>query len=245
MEREKLIRLNKFLAHAGIGTRRECDQLISAGLIKVNDLLIDKPGSKISINDIVTFNNEIVQAGKKVYILLNKPKNISSFPADEKENKSIYYLTYNFAEKLKIGYRPEIKPLDILEVDERGLIVITNDNSLLDLASNNKIKQIFKIELDRQLSEKDYNSIVKKSNNSHIKNIELLDEDDDTIIGIDAMISGTKTINDTFKDLSCNIEVLDRTAYGFLTKKDLPRGKWRFLNLKEINRLKLLYSSNS
>lgn len=243
MEEEKLIRLNKYLAHAGIGNRRECDGFISEGLVTVNDVLIKTAGTKIYINDQVTFKGEIVQAEKKVYILLNKPKNISSFKTDEKETKSIYYLTHAFSEKLKYGYTPKIKPLDILDLDERGLILMTNDSELENkLSKNPKVEKIYHLILDKDLAEVDYNKIIKgfkvDSGSFKVKEMGFLDEDSFTNIGIKVQLANNKILVDLFETLGYQINYLDRTVFSGLTKRDLPRGRWRFLKPEEVIKLK-------
>ena len=235
MEEEKLIRLNKFLAHANIGNRRECDDFIIKGFVKVNDLLITKPGTKISIKDKVTYKDEAVQAEKKVYILLNKPKNISCFKADEKINKSIYYLTYNFSEKLKLGYRPSIKPLDILKKDELGLLVITNDTKILKkYKETDSVNKVFKLKLNKHLNYEDYLSTLK---NDFIEDLKFLDEEDKSILGLKTSKTNNEHLISIFEKLNYKIETIDRTVFGKLTKKDLPRGKWRFLTANEILQL--------
>lgn len=246
MIEEKLIRLNKYLAHAGIGNRRECDTFITEGLVTVNEMLIDKAGTKISINDVVTYKGEIVQAEKKVYVLLNKPKNISSFKTNEKEIKSIYYLTHAFSEQLKFGYTPKIKPLDILDIDERGLILMTNDSELESkLSKNSKIEKIYHLKIDRDLEEEDYNKIIKgfkvESGSFKVKELGFLDDESLTDIGIKVQLSNNKILVDLFKDLGYEIEYMDRTVYSGLNKRDLPRGRWRFLKPEEV--IKLKYSN--
>lgn len=243
MEEEKLIRLNKYLAHAGIGNRRQCDTFITEGLVKVNGLLIDQAGTKININDVVTYKDEIVQAEKKVYILLNKPKNISSFKTDEKEVKSIYYLTHAFSEKLKFGYTPKIKPLDILGIDERGLILLTNDADLeKKLSKNSKTEKIYHLKLDKGLAEEDYNKIIKgfkvESGSFKVKELGFLTEDSFTDIGMKVQLANNKILIDLFKVLGYKVDYLDRTVFSGLTKRDLPRGRWRFLKPEEIVKLK-------
>tara|TARA_B110000037_G_scaffold223012_1_gene301280 strand:- start:2544 stop:3278 length:735 start_codon:yes stop_codon:yes gene_type:complete len=243
MEEEKLIRLNKYLAHAGIGNRRECDDYITEGLVTVNNILINKAGTKIKLNDIVTYKGEVVAAEKKVYVLLNKPKNISSFKTDEQEIKSIYYLTHAFSEKLKFGYTPRIKPIDILDIDERGLILMTNDSELeKKLSKNPKVEKIYHLNLDKGLLEEDYDKIIKgfkvESGSFKVKELGFLDEDSFTNIGIKVQLANNKILIDVFESLGYKIDYLDRTVYSGLTKRDLPRGRWRFLKPEEVIKLK-------
>jgi 23S rRNA pseudouridine2605 synthase len=243
MEEEKLIRLNKYLAHAGIGNRRECDTFITEGLVTVNDTLINKAGTKINMNDTVTFRGEVIEAEKKVYVLLNKPKNISSFKTNEEELKSIYYLTHAFAEKLQFGYTPKIKPIDILDIDERGLILLTNDGALeKKLSKNPKIERIYHLILDKGLAEEDYDKIIKgfkvESGSFKVKEMGFLKEDNFIDIGIKVQLANNKILIDIFETLGYKIDYIDRTVYSGLNKRDLPRGRWRFLKPEEVIKLK-------
>ncbi|MFT4646006.1 MAG: 23S rRNA pseudouridine2605 synthase [Planctomycetota bacterium] len=243
MEEEKLIRLNKYLAHAGIGNRRECDTFITEGLVTVNDTLINKTGTKINMNDTVTYRGEVIEAEKKVYVLLNKPKNISSFKTNEEELKSIYYLTHAFAEKLQFGYTPKIKPIDILDIDERGLILLTNDGALeKKLSKNPKIERIYHLILDKGLAEEDYDKIIKgfkvESGSFKVKEMGFLKEDNFIDIGIKVQLANNKILIDIFETLGYKIDYIDRTVYSGLNKRDLPRGRWRFLKPEEVIKLK-------
>lgn len=240
MKGEILIRLNKYLAHANIGTRRECDKLIEAGFIKVNDAIVSKTGYKIRINDKVLFKGQLVQVDKKVYILLNKPKNISSLNTDNITIKSIFYLTHSFSKKLELGYAPVIKPFDILDINERGLTLLTNDETLLTkLKTSSKLQKIYHIVLDKELSVVDFVKLEEKYKikNNNIQIIELSYLKDKKNIGLNIQSNTSKEIHDLFEKLKYKIEYLDRTVLAGLNKKDLPRGRWRFLNPTEILRL--------
>lgn len=239
MDSNKLIRLNKYLAHAGIGNRRKCDEFIQEGLVKVNGELIQQAGVKISLTDKVTFRGEEVQAEKKVYILLNKPKNISSLHTEEL--KSIFYLTKSFILKLNLEYSIQLEAIDILDIDERGLTLLTNDKSLLEDSEYNS-EQVFRLKLNKELTKDDVYKIQKgfeiKSGSFKAKELIFLDENDKSSIGITLNIKDSKALNNLFNKLSYKILYLDRTLFYRLSKKDLPRGRWRFLDTKEIQRVK-------
>lgn len=238
MEDKKLIRLNKYLAHANLGTRRECDVFIEQGLVKVNGLIVTKAGTKVNVDDEISFKDELVQAEKKVYILLNKPKNVSCSETDNKITKSIYYLTYAFSEKLSLGYRPKLSPLDIMDTNDRGLIVLTNDINLLKKNSNNSnIVNVYKVKLDKELNYKDYISILKNISFCEIIDLSFIDESDKSIVGLKARTNNMNAIHKLFNSLLYDIEFMDRTVFKNLSKKDLPRGKWRFLNNNEVSKL--------
>jgi len=243
MQKKNFIRLNKFLAHAGLGTRRKCDEFIKDGFIKVNGTIITEAGVKVNVDDKILYNGELVQVEKKVYILLNKPKNISSFKTDEEKIKSIFYLTFAYIEKLNLGYNANLKPLDILDIDELGLTVLTNDKKVLEKAKDSySLQKIYRIKLNKKLSFSDYIQILEsfpiKSGKFKVKELNYLDEEDKSILGIKIHISDNKAIHNLFNKLDYKIVSIDRTVLGVMTKRDLPRGRWRFLKPDEIVKLK-------
>ncbi len=243
MKDETLIRLNKYLAHANIGTRRACDKLIEAGFVTVNNKIIKKAGYKIKISDKVLYKGELVQVEKKVYVLLNKPKNISSHQTNNNVTKSIFYLTHSFSKKLQLGYTPEIKPFDFLELNELGLTLLTNDLVLLKkLNKNKRVLKIYHIILDKELEEKDLQKIAKgfEIESGDFKTIEISFLKDKKNIGLNIQLENNNILHDIFEKLNYKIEYLDRTVLAGLNKRDLPRGKWRFLTSNEILRLQLM-----
>lgn len=240
---KELIRLNKFLAHAGLGGRRDCDELIKQGLVTVNGKIVDEPGIKVSVTDDIRFKNERVSLEKKVYILLNKPKNFD-FEKNER-GLSILDLIKSFPEKLNLGYSPKISSIDLLETNELGLMLLTNDLEFIDQYQLNEktIVSTYNLELDKPLEEKDKAIIEKglktKLGNFKVKEIETLDEEY-LNIGLATHAMKPQDISILFNVLGYDVLKLDRTLIADLTKRDLPRGKWRFLTSNEVIKLKHL-----
>lgn len=241
--KNELIRLNKFLAHAGIADRRTCDSYIKQGLVKVNDKLITEPGTKVRLEDVVLFRENRVKPEKKVYILLNKPKNFD-FEANHK-GMSIFDLIKNFPKDLNLGYTPKVFSLDEFEKDELGLMLITNDDLLLEEYQNkeNKIRSVYNIVINKPILEKDIEKLEKgiktKFGNYKVEEIKILDETNQTLgFGTKSILPNEISI--VFGILGYEIIKLDRTIFSDLTKRDLPRGRWRFLNENEIVKLKHL-----
>lgn len=237
------IRLNKYLAHAGLGGRRDCDVLIKNGLISVNGKIVDEPGVKISVTDLVKHKDQIVSLEKKVYILLNKPKNF-----DDTENErglTIFDLIKSFPEKLNLGYTPELRSFDVLETEELGLMLYTNDFELIDQyqLDEKTIISTYNLEIDKRLEASDKAIIEKglktKFGNFKVKAIEILDEEGINI-GLATKSMKPQQISMLFTVLGYEITKLDRTLIDKLSKRDLPRGKWRFLTPNEVINLKHL-----
>lgn len=237
------IRLNKFLAHAGLGGRRDCDALIKQGFISVNGKIVDEPGTKVNITDNIRFKDQILHLEKMVYILLNKPKN---FDFDKNERGlDLLDLIKSFPEKLNLGYTPEVRSLDLLETNELGLMLFTNDFELIDQYQLNEksIVSTYHLEIDKTIEAKDLEIIEKgiktKLGNFKVQDIIMLD-DDGLNIGLKTKSMKPQDISILFSVLGYEIEKLDRTIISNLTKRDLPRGKWRFLSPNEVIKLKHL-----
>lgn len=241
--KKELIRLNKYLAHSGLGGRRECDELIKQGLVTVNGNLISEPGVKVKISDEIRFKDKLVKPEKKVYILLNKPKKFNFKNNDRGLN--IMDLIKSFPEKLNLGYTPEIKALDNLEFKELGLIILTNDFEFIDQYQLNErtIVSTYHIKLDKALLKKDKEIIKKgiktKLRDFKVKSIEMLDNEN-LSIGLSTKTMKPQDISILFNVLGYEIEKLDRTLISNISKRDLPRGKWRFLSPNEVISLKHL-----
>lgn len=240
---QETIRLNKFLAHSGLGDRRICDGYIKQGLISVNNTIITEPGTKVNLTDLVQFKGVTITPEKKVYILFNKPKNFSF----EKNHKGmdILDLVQNFSKDLNLGYTPNIFSLDDFEIDDLGLMILTNDKELFDEYQSNetKIKSVYHIKLNKPIFEADLATLEKgfktKFGNFKVEEIEILD-DEHIEIGFATKSIKPNEISILFSILGFEVEKLDRTIVSNLTKRDLPRGKWRFLTPNELIKLKHL-----
>lgn len=241
-EQEK-IRLNKFLAHSGLGDRRVCDNYIKQGLVTVNGETITEPGTKVNLTDLVLYKGIKIIPEKKVYILFNKPKDFS-FKKNHK-GMDILDLVKNFSKELNLGYTPNIFSLDDLKESDLGLMILTNDLELFEQYQNNEIKinSVFHLEINKPILAQEIETLTKgiktKFGNFRIEELEILDEDK-TKIGFATKSIKPQEIEIVFGILGYEVVKLDRTVFSILTKRDLPRGKWRFLAPNELIKLKHL-----
>ena len=229
-----LIRLNKFIANSGICSRREADKYIMAGVITVNGESITKMGYKISSTDIVRFNGEKINSEKNRYILLNKPKNYS-YKANSFHNTMQLIKNYN---------KEKIIAVDNLNKIETGLLLFTNDIHLLKKLSNynHSIKSIYHLTLKKKLTQSDFNTIKNGIiiNNKKIffESVSYVTGKSKNEIGIENSYGGIKLIKKVFEKCNYSILKIDRVYFAGLTKKDLPRKKFRHLTKEEITILK-------
>ncbi|QCK13842.1 pseudouridine synthase [Mangrovivirga cuniculi] len=232
------MRLNKYLAHAGICSRREADTLIEQGLVKVNGKKLTEMGYKVQIGDTVEYKGKIVKPEKLIYILLNKPKSFITTTKDPEDRKTVMDLVSNACEE-------RIFPVGRLDRNTTGLLLLTNDGDLADklMHPSNNIKKVYQVTLDKPISEDDFNSIKSgvelEDGSAHVDGLSVLSPDAMTL-GIEIHIGRNRIVRRIFEHLGYEVVKLDRTLYAGLTKKDLPRGKWRFLNQKEVARLKIM-----
>jgi len=237
--KEQLIRLNKFIANAGICSRREADKLIQSGIIKVNGKTITDLGTKISPTDKVQYDDQILKSEKKYYVLLNKPKGYITTTDDPYDRKTVMFLVKN-------ACKERIYPVGRLDKNTTGLLLLTNDGDLAKKLTHPKhqVKKIYHVVLDKNLKSADFSQIAKgiKLEDGLIKV--------DTIayvqgagnkkeIGIEIHSGKNRIIRRLFESLDYKVVKLDRVAFAGLTKKDIPRGKWRFLTVKEVSFLKM------
>ena len=227
------IRLNKFIANSGVCSRREADIFIKAGVVTVNGKGVTKMGAKINENDIVKFNGETITTKKQIYILLNKPKNYYDEVKLNNARKNIYSL---------IKENKNLFPVDKMKYYYTGLLLLTNDIDLKNKLSNKKkkIKSIYQILIDKDLKENDLQSIRKgvMINNKKIvlKSIQYIDNKNE--IGIEHNNGGIEIIIKLLEKFNYKILKLDRVFWAGLTKKNLPRKKYRELTESEVNILK-------
>tara|TARA_B110000003_G_scaffold274511_1_gene314677 strand:+ start:864 stop:1655 length:792 start_codon:yes stop_codon:yes gene_type:complete len=233
------IRLNKFIANAGVCSRREADKFIEAGVVSVNGLGITEMGFRVSLTDEVKFNGQRLKSEKLRYILLNKPKNYSGRIDNQTSTTSVMQL-------IKSACKEKVLPVDKLNKIETGLLLFTNDTDLAKKLGRSKknIKEIYQITLDKRLNQSDLENIrdgiflngrsVKLDLISYIKG------KDKNELGIENSNGGIKSVKQVFERLNYNIVRLDRVFIGGLTKKDLPRKHYRHLTKEEINILRRL-----
>jgi len=235
-----LIRLNKYIADAGICSRREADHLIEAGGIKVNGKVVTRLGTKISPSDKVQYGDQSLKGEKHRYLLLNKPKGYITTTDDPQKRNTVMILIRN-------ACRERIYPVGRLDRNTTGLLLFTNDGDLAKRLSHPRhgILKVYHVVLDRPLTKKDKDTIASglELEDGFIK-VDALeyigDGQDKKQLGIELHSGKNRIIRRIFEQLDYKIVRLDRVSYAGLTKKNLLRGKWRFLDEKEISFLKMI-----
>jgi 23S rRNA pseudouridine2605 synthase len=235
------MRLNKYLANSGIAARRKCDELIAQGLVKVNNTVIREMGYRVKAGDKVYFKNKLVEPVKFVYILLNKPKDFITTAEDERGRSTVLELVQHATEE-------RVYPVGRLDRNTTGLLLLTNDGDLAQKLSHPSYaaQKVYQVELDKPLSHKDLiaiaNGIELEDGLAEVDGIDFAHHTRKNIIGVSLHSGKNRIVRRIFEHLGYKVVQLDRTLYAGLTKKDLPRGKWRYLNEKEIIKLKYLKS---
>jgi len=231
------IRLNRFLANAGVCSRREADKFIQAGVVTVNGVVITELGTKISRMDTVMFHDQQVKIESKVYIVLNKPKNCVTSTDDPEERLTVMNLVKNACSE-------RIYPVGRLDRNTTGLLLLTNDGNLVSKLTHPsyKKKKIYHVWLDKDVAiedmEKMANGIELEDGEIHADAISYVTEEDRNQVGIEIHSGRNRIVRRMFESLGYHVTKLDRVYYAGLTKKNLPRGKWRYLNEQEVNALR-------
>ncbi|MGM0503495.1 MAG: pseudouridine synthase [Bacteroidota bacterium] len=231
------IRLNRYIANSGICSRREADELISKGLITVNGEQVKELGVKVSPKDIVRYKGELISREQKVYILLNKPKDVISTVRDKHASRTVIDLVKNAC--------PErVYPVGRLDKNTTGVLLLTNDGELTKELTHPKYKKkkIYHVVLDKDVTKQHMVQIVEglQIEDDYIEAdaISYVEDGDKTQIGIEIHSGQNRIVRRIFESLGYKIKKLDRVYFAGLTKKNLPRGKWRFLTPLEISNLK-------
>ncbi len=232
------MRLNKFIAASGISSRREADKLISAGLISINGKTITELGTKVSPNDEVKYNGERIRNERKVYLLLNKPKDYVTTTEDPKERKTVMQL-------IRDACTERIYPVGRLDRNTTGVLLFTNDGDLakkLTHPSHNK-KKIYHVFLDKGVSVGDLKKLAEgitlEDGFIQPDAINYASDENKKEVGLEIHSGKNRIVRRMFESLDYRIRKLDRVYFAGLTKKNLPRGKWRLLTEKEVTRLKM------
>ena len=231
------IRLNKYLSNAGIASRRKADELIAQGLVKVNGEIVLEMGHKVKRSDTVTFKGKKVVPGDKIYVLLNKPKDFITTTNDEKGRKTVLDL-------VKHATKERIYPVGRLDRNTTGLLLLTNDGELAQALAHpaSLVEKVYAVELDKPLRVEDIQKIqggLKLEDGiAQVDEVAFTDTKDLRQIGISLHIGKNRIVRRIFEHLGYKVKKLDRVIYAGLTKKDLPRSKWRLLTPKEVIRLK-------
>lgn len=230
------IRLNKYIANAGICSRREADDLIVQGLIKVNGKVVDQLGYIVKLGESVKYGNKVLNPEKMVYVLLNKPKDFITTTNDPQERNTVMNL-------IKNACKERVYPVGRLDRNTTGLLLFTNDGELTEKLTHPsfKIKKIYQVELNRALSPEDGQAILDglyfEEGKAVVDSMAILDSERKTI-GIEVHIGWNRIVRRIFEAKGYDVERLDRVSYAGLTKKDLTRGNYRILSDKEVIMLK-------
>lgn len=233
------IRLNKYIAYSGVCSRRKADELIKAGKIKVNGKVVNEPGVKVMPDDKVVFEGKTLQIQEElIYILMNKPKNTISTLSDEKGRRTVIDLVSGSVDQ-------RVYPVGRLDRDTTGLLLITNDGDLAKKISHpsHKVSKIYQVTLDKPIEEDQINQLRKgliklEEGPILVDDISILPNTDNLQVGIEIHIGWNRVVRRTFEALGYTVTKLDRVYYAGLTKKDIPRGKWRRLTEREVIMLK-------
>lgn len=234
------IRLNKFISNAGICSRREADELIKAGAVTVNGKIITEMGYKIKRTDLVNYGGQGLKPEKQVYILLNKPKDYITTSEDPQERRTVLEL-------IKGACKERLYPVGRLDRNTTGLLLLTNDGELTDKITHPSFKQkkIYHVELDKPVKKEHLKAIEEgvELEDGIIKVDEINyveDSDSKKEIGITLHSGRNRIVRRIFEHFDYKVKKLDRVYFAGLTKKDLARGRWRFLTPMEINMLKMV-----
>lgn len=232
------IRLNKFMANAGVCSRREADEFIQAGVVKVNGQVVTELGTKISRLDTVMFHDRPVRLEGKIYVVLNKPKNFVTTTDDPNERRTVMDL-------VKSACKERIYPVGRLDRNTTGVMLLTNDGDLASKLTHPsfKKKKIYHVWLDKEVTitdmEKLANGIDLEDGEIHADALSYASEDDKSQVGIEIHSGRNRIIRRMFEFLGYKVMKLDRVYFAGLTKKNLGRGKWRYLNEREVNMLRI------
>ena len=232
-----LIRLNRFIAASGVCSRRDADEIIQKGEITVNGKTVTELGFKVKRDDEVRYRNKLLSAEKKVYIVLNKPKDYVTTTDDPHAEKTVLDL---------IGNRcPErVYPVGRLDKSTTGILLLTNDGDLAGKLTHPKYerKKIYHVFLDKAVAKNDLFRLIEGIDLDGEKIVadaaSYADPDDKSQVGIELHSGQNRVVRRLFEGMGYRVKKLDRVYFAGLTKKNLPRGKWRYLSEKEINMLK-------
>src|SRR3712207_986173 len=231
------LRLNKFLANAGVCSRREADEFIQAGVVTVNGVVVTELGTKVLRTDEVKFHEQPVSIEKKVYVLLNKPKDYVTTSDDPQQRKTVMDL-------VKDACPERIYPVGRLDRNTTGVLLLTNDGDLASKLTHPKFlkKKVYHVHLDKPVAQADLQKIAEgielEDGEIHADAIEYADEHDKGQVGIEIHSGKNRIVRRIFESLGYRVVRLDRVQFAGLTKKNLRRGDWRFLTEKEVEILR-------
>ena len=232
------IRLNKFLANAGIWSRREADEFITAGVVSVNGVVVTELGTKVKRTDEIKFHDQPVNIERKVYVLLNKPKDCVTTSDDPQERKTVM-------DFVKGACKERIYPVGRLDRNTTGVLLLTNDGDLASKLTHPKYlkKKIYHVYCDKNVTKADLDQIVSgitlDDGEIHADAVSYASETDKSQVGIEIHSGKNRIVRRIFEALGYRVIKLDRVYFAGLTKKGLRRGDWRYLTEQEVNMLRM------
>ena len=231
------IRLNKYISNSGICSRRDADIYIQSGNVKVNGDVITEMGYKVKHGDVVNFDGATLTPERKEYILLNKPKNFTTSNEDNDDYR-------NVLELVRAATKAKIQPIGRMDKNTTGLLLFTNDSDMVRKFSlpNQKSPKIYQVSLDKNLKfedlEKISGGVSLDGHKLYVDEISYIENEPKTEIGLKLRTANVKVVRSIFESFKYDVIKIDRVSFAGLTKKNLPRGNWRFLTEQEIINLK-------
>ncbi|MFK7114783.1 pseudouridine synthase [Flavobacterium oreochromis] len=234
---EEEIRLNKYISNSGVCSRRDADIYIQSGNVKVNGEVVTEMGYKVKAGDVVNFDGSVISPEKKEYILLNKPKGFTTSKEEDLNANNVLDLVRGIT-------KAKLEPVGRMDKTTTGLLLFTNDTDMVRKFTlpNQRSPKIYQITLDRNLK---YEDLEKVQKGLYVNDYKIIVDDVSYIenapkseIGLQIKTANVKIVRSIFESLEYNVLKVDRVAFAGLTKKNLPRGNWRFLTNQEIINLK-------
>lgn len=235
--------LNKYISHCGICSRREAADKIKAGEVKVNNAVMLNPAYKVQVGDLVKFNGKVVAPSQQmVYILLNKPKDFITTAEDEKGRKTVLDI-------VKTATTERIFPVGRLDRNTTGVLLLTNDGDLTQQLTHPsfEVRKIYEVTLDKPVAKSDLDKllegVVLDDGPVHADAAGYADPKDKSVVGVEIHSGKNRVVRRMFEHLGYDVRALDRVMFANLTKKNVERGKWRYLSEKEVRLLKFFNKS--
>lgn len=233
------MRLNRYISNSGMCSRRDADIYIQSGNVKVNGKVVTEMGYKVRVSDKVEFDGTVITPEKKEYLLLNKPKNFTTTGEDDKDMR-------NVTELIRGASKAKLQPIGRMDKNTTGLLIFTNDAEMVRKFAqpNQKSFKIYQVSLDKNLKHDDFEKIAAgvtlDGHRLFIDEISYIDGEPKTEIGLKLRTPNVKVVRAIFEQFKYNVLKVDRVAFAGLTKKNLPRGNYRFLTDQEVINLKNL-----
>ena len=233
-----VIRLNKYLSNAGICSRREADVLIKTGVVTINGKIVTEMGYKVKPGDVIQYDGETINAEIKRYVLLNKPKGFITTMDDPLGRKTVMQL-------VKKACKERVYPVGRLDRETTGLLLLTNDGDLAKKLTHPryKAKKIYQVELNKNVNPADLkkllDGVLLEDGTSRFDAADFIDDEDSKQVGVELHSGKNRIVRRTFEALGYKVVKLDRVMFAGLTKKDLPRGRYRHLSEREVGFLKM------